>query len=365
MLYLQGAREFRNLPAHSPFLYASGVVTIGAVAFFVYILPDQNGRAAVMSAFTGGVVLLAAVTLFRGVSVRPTLGLRLTSCLFAMFGATNIFRAAYCAFGPPFTNPLSGIHGVFFLIFLIEVFLLPIGFILMADEQSMLEIAHHRAAEVALSTMSQRLIEAQEEERARVASDLRDGLAQQMAALSMQLHSVARVLPTGTSEHAHLQQARDQVADLSHAVTAISDRLYSSSLDLVGLVGAAAGFCRELSEQEHLKIDFCHHGIPVDLRKDVALCLFRVLQEALTNALKHSRSQEFQVSLRGGVNEIDLIVHDSGIGFVPERIVSGRGLGLTSMTERLKHVNGKLSIDSNPGNGTTMHARVPLRNQRV
>jgi signal transduction histidine kinase len=362
MLYLEGAREFRSLPARSPVLYVSGIVAIGAVAFFVYIVPDQNGRATVMSAFIGGVVLLASVTLLRGAPVRPTFGLRLTSYVFAMFGATNMFRAVYCAFGPPLINPLSGIHGTIFLIFLVEWFLLPIGFMLMADEQSMLEIAHHISAEDALSTMSRRLIEAQEEERARVASELHDGLAQQMVALSMQLHSVARGLPTGTSEHAHLQQARDQAADLSQALTAMSDRLRSSSLDLLGLVGAAAGFCRELSEDEHLKIDFHHDGIPVDLRKDVALCLFRVLQEALTNALKHSRSEEFEVSLRGGVNEIELVVHDSGIGFDPERIVSGRGLGLPSMTERLKHVHGKLFIDSHPGSGATIHARVPLRN---
>jgi signal transduction histidine kinase len=365
MLYLEGAREFRRLPPRSRFLSAGGAVTIGAVVFFVYMVPDQNARATVMSAFVGVVILLACVTLLHRRSATSMLGLRLTGYLFAVYGAIYILRAVYSAFGPPLSNPLSGIHGAFFLAVLAQVSLFPIGFIVLADEQTTLAIAQHRAAEDALSTMSHRLIEAQEEERARVARDLHDGLAQQMVALSMQLHSVAQVLPTGTSEHTHLQQARDQAVALSRDITAISDHLRSSRLDLLGLVGAAAGFCRELSEQEHLRIDFCHDGIPVDLRKDVALCLFRVLQAALINALRHSRSQEVQVSLRGGVNEIDLIVHDSGIGFDPERIASGRGLGLPSMRERLKHVDGTPSIDSKPGNGTTIQARVPVRKQSV
>jgi signal transduction histidine kinase len=84
------------------------------------------------------------------------------------------------------------------------------------------------------------------------------------------------------------------------------------------------------------------------------------LQEALQNATKHSGSRQFQVSLKGGANEIELTVHDSGAGFEPEEATKGRGLGLTSMQERLKLVNGQLSIDSKPQRGTTIHARVPL-----
>jgi signal transduction histidine kinase len=83
----------------------------------------------------------------------------------------------------------------------------------------------------------------------------------------------------------------------------------------------------------------------------------------LTNALKHSGSREFQVSLKGGVNEINLVVHDLGIGFDPEDVIKGHGLGLISMKERLKLVDGQLYIDSKPGRGTTIHARVPLRSQ--
>jgi signal transduction histidine kinase len=84
------------------------------------------------------------------------------------------------------------------------------------------------------------------------------------------------------------------------------------------------------------------------------------VQEALQNSLKHSGERSFEVSLKCAGNEIELTVHDSGVGFDPEVAISGHGLGLTSMKERLKLVDGHLSVDSKPQAGTTVHARVPL-----
>jgi len=98
-----------------------------------------------------------------------------------------------------------------------------------------------------------------------------------------------------------------------------------------------------------------------NLSKEISLCLFRVLQEALQNAVKHSGSRHFQVSLRDGTNTIELTVLDSGTGFDPEKAIDGQGLGLTSMKERLKLVDEQLLIDSKLQQGTTIHARVPLR----
>jgi signal transduction histidine kinase len=99
--------------------------------------------------------------------------------------------------------------------------------------------------------------------------------------------------------------------------------------------------------------------------REIALCLFRVLQEALQNAVKHSGSQRFQVFLRGTPDGIELTVHDSGVGFDPEDVAKGNGLGLTSMKERLKLVNGQLSITSKSQHGTTVHAWVPLGQQHA
>jgi signal transduction histidine kinase len=128
--------------------------------------------------------------------------------------------------------------------------------------------------------------------------------------------------------------------------------------------GLQRRFCRELSDQHGVEIEFHSKNIPKDLPQEVSLCLFRVLQESLQNATKHSGSRQFQVSLNAGTNEIELRVHDSGLGFDPQEAMKGRGLGLTSMQERLKLVDGHLSIESKPQLGTTIHARVP-RNPRT
>jgi signal transduction histidine kinase len=117
-------------------------------------------------------------------------------------------------------------------------------------------------------------------------------------------------------------------------------------------------FCRELSDRHTVDIDFRSEGIPENLPGEVSLCLFRVLQEALQNAVKYSGVRTFRVSLTCTGGEVELSVRDSGAGFDPAEVISGRGLGLTSMKERLKLVDGRLSIDSRPGHGTAIRAWV-------
>jgi signal transduction histidine kinase len=140
----------------------------------------------------------------------------------------------------------------------------------------------------------------------------------------------------------------------------LSHRLHSSKLEYLGLAAAAGGFCREFSQRHNIEVDFRHDNIPRNLSRDISLCLFRVLQEALQNAVKYSGVRRFEASLEGGSNEIHLTVRDSGVGFDPESSLLRHGLGLISMTERLKLVDGHLSINSKPQYGTTIHARVPL-----
>jgi signal transduction histidine kinase len=128
----------------------------------------------------------------------------------------------------------------------------------------------------------------------------------------------------------------------------------------LGITAAAKSFCRELSEQHKVHIDFSHSDIQHNLPKEIALCLFRVLQEALQNAVKHSGVRDFKVELRGTPGEIQLSVSDAGAGFDWLDAVNRRGLGLISMGERLQLVSGKFSITSEPGHGTTICARVPV-----
>ena len=126
-------------------------------------------------------------------------------------------------------------------------------------------------------------------------------------------------------------------------------------------MAAARGFCTELSEQQKVKIDFLHDAIPRALPPEVEMCLFRVLQEALRNAVKHSQVQQVKVELRAVSNDLHLSVSDSGVGFDPSAALLGKGLGLVSMQERLRLVNGELTVHSAPDVGTAIQARVPLR----
>ena len=107
-------------------------------------------------------------------------------------------------------------------------------------------------------------------------------------------------------------------------------------------------------------MEFHSENISKTLNTEVSLCLFRVLQEALQNAVKYSGVRQFRVSLKGTSDQIELSVHDSGVGFDPEKAINGHGLGLTSMKERLRLVDGRLLIDTQPQHGTTINARVPL-----
>ena len=141
---------------------------------------------------------------------------------------------------------------------------------------------------------------------------------------------------------------------------ALSHELHSYKLQLLGVVPAIRDFCSEVSARHNVEVDFTHQDVPGTVRPDIALCLFRVLQEALQNAVRHSAAARFAVSLEGTPKVLTLTVRDGGRGFNPESVPRDRGLGLTSMRERLKLVAGELVIDSKPDSGTTVVARVPL-----
>jgi len=226
---------------------------------------------------------------------------------------------------------------------------------------SCIDVTERKLAEEALSTVSQKLIRAQEEERTRLARELHDDINQRLALLALNLESLKQNLPSSAVKlKQQIAAAGKEIVDLGSDVQALSHHLHSSKLELLGLVAAATGFCGELSERQGVQIDFHSENVPRDLSPEISLCLFRVLQEGLQNAIKHSGSRHFQVSLQGGADEIALTVQDAGVGFEPGAAIKGRGLGVTSMKERLKLVDGKLLIDSKPQQGTTIQARVPI-----
>jgi PAS domain S-box-containing protein len=221
------------------------------------------------------------------------------------------------------------------------------------------DITRIKQSEETLSKVNQKLIQAHEAERTRIALELHDDICQRIALLAVRLDDFCHRSPESLSLlRRELAQASEEAQDLGADVQALSHRLHSSKLKYLGLAAAAAGFCREFSDQCGVNINFQAGDIPNELSEDISICLFRVLQEAVQNAAKHSGARHFQVSLRNASNEIELVVHDSGIGFEPEMAFRKNGLGLTSMRERMKLVNGELSIESGLQRGTTVCARI-------
>ena len=162
---------------------------------------------------------------------------------------------------------------------------------------SCVDITDHKLAEDALSFMSRRSIEAQEQERARIARELHDDINQRLALVAMELDRQRGDLRSTTWEmRSALGMAIKQISDIASDIHMMSHRLHSSKLDTVGLAAAAAAFCREVSKQQNVEVDFQCGGIARELPESIALCMFRVLQEALQNAVRHSGAKHFKVS---------------------------------------------------------------------
>lgn len=147
----------------------------------------------------------------------------------------------------------------------------------------------------------------------------------------------------------------------------IGDKQLGPDRSFVGYIGVGievtdrklACFCREFSKQHNVEIDFSHKDVPNELAKGISLCLFRVLQEALQNALKHSGMRHFTVELHGTSAEIHMAVSDLGVGF-DQQDAANQGLGLIRMREGMRMVKGELVIKSEPGRGTTVQGLVPF-----
>ena len=160
-----------------------------------------------------------------------------------------------------------------------------------------------------------------------------------------------------------VQELRKQTIEISNDVQALSHELHSSKLEYLGAVGAMRSWCKEFGERQGIQIEFKSTEVPTSVPPEIGFCLFRVLQEALHNAAKYSGVKRIEVQLREDSGEIHLLVSDLGRGFDSETAMQGRGLGLTSMQERVRLVNGIIEIQSKPMGGTTVHVRVPLRSE--
>lgn len=226
-------------------------------------------------------------------------------------------------------------------------------------------IAHHdisesKRSEQAIRDLSGKLITAQEEERSRIARELHDDINQQLALLAIDLQRIEGSLP-GDAHAAHslLHELWKKTNGVSADIQRISHQLHSAKLEHLGLISALRGLCHEFSRQQKMGIEFHSQDVPSHLDRGVALSLFRIAQECLRNAGKHSQARNVRVELAGEHGGVVLRVTDDGMGFDPGR--AGRaGLGMVSMQERLRLVGGRLRVSSARSAGTRVEATVPL-----
>jgi PAS domain S-box-containing protein len=223
------------------------------------------------------------------------------------------------------------------------------------------DITERKLAEETLADMRRKLLEAQEQERARIGRELHDDINQRLALLSVEIDRMKEVSPVTYGEFRNrMDELGKRTSEISAVVQSLSHELHSSKLEYLGLISAMKSFCKEFGGKHQVEIQFDSKGIPPGVPPEVSLCLFRVMQEGLQNARKHSGVKFFEVKLHGSPMEIYLTVRDSGVGFDPELIKDAQGLGLISMQERVRLVKGTISITSKPQSGTEINVCVPL-----
>ncbi len=225
------------------------------------------------------------------------------------------------------------------------------------------DITARKQTEEALAGVSRRLIAAQEKERSWVARELHDDINQRIALLAIELARLRQQARSQDGIHAQLEALCKLTSEIGTDIQRISHHLHSPKLEYLGLEVASRSLCREMAEQHRITVDFRHSTIPDSIPAEIALCLFRVLQEALSNAIKYSGTDNLEVELGGSGDGLHLTVRDSGCGFDPAAGANHQGIGLTSMRERISLVGGKISIKSTPGVGTVITAHVPLAAQ--
>ncbi|HTB92288.1 MAG TPA: ABC transporter substrate binding protein [Candidatus Sulfotelmatobacter sp.] len=243
------------------------------------------------------------------------------------------------------------ILGIFILV--IAVLSASAGYLLYSRKE--LRLARDRQTE-----LSGMLITSAETERSRLASELHDDFSQRLAVLALGLENVAESTPPLSQETGRqVRTLLDSAAELGADLHTMSHRLHSATLERLGLATGISALCREFAAQQNVQIDFSSDTILTSVHPDVALCLFRIVQEGLRNSKRHSGTTKVQVALREQGDKLYVSVRDEGCGFELNELDKKSGLGIRSMEERVHFLIGKFAIHSEPGKGTAIEAWVP------
>ena len=219
---------------------------------------------------------------------------------------------------------------------------------------AVLDITDRKGLETELEELSGRLIHAQDEERRRIAAELNDSLGQSVTVISFEACQLARKAQGELSRQ--LQSLCAKIQDVASGIGTLSQSLHPSGLDYTGLPWAIEGLCRQFTHLYGLQVAFNHEGVPSSLPPDVALCLYRIVQEGLSNVVQHSGTRQAWLKLRCQNGSIRLDLWDKGSGFHAETVKAG--LGLLTMRERCRRLDGSLVIHN--GEGTRMEVQIPL-----
>ncbi|MBW2149646.1 MAG: PAS domain S-box protein [Deltaproteobacteria bacterium] len=210
-----------------------------------------------------------------------------------------------------------------------------------------------------------RLLKAQESERRKLAREMHDDMTQRLAFLAIEagkLEQRWQDMPDPVPEK--LREIREHLVKLSVDVHKISRQLHPSIIEDLGLVDAIESECTNFSHREGINVNYMTRGIPADTPQDIALCIYRIVQEGLRNVAKHAQATEAHISLISKDDQIHVTIKDNGKGFDLENVKNKPGLGLASMEERVRLIRGHLSVQSQPGYGTVIEAKAPLSGRK-
>jgi signal transduction histidine kinase len=210
--------------------------------------------------------------------------------------------------------------------------------------------------------LSGMLINAQEKERSRIASEIHDDFSQRLALMALDLENAEETISTSPDEAARqVHNVLNSASEIGADLHTLSHRLHSSTLERLGLVPGVTALCKEFEVKHGIEVDFISRDVPNVVRPDVALCLFRIAQEGLRNMKKHSGVAKAQIRLGRAGDKLFLSVSDDGIGFDARDLGKKEGLGIRSMEERAYLLGGKLEIHSKPGKGTRIETFIPFQ----